>query len=371
MLDPENGKINISTAPPAPRDYTLEALLVPAKSAVLAGFGGVSKTQLALQLATAMALGAPFIGRAAKPGKVIVILGEEDRAEIDRRLSAIARHSRLSNAQIEMLQTNILAFPLVGQDVRLTAPDQKGLKETTFAEEVITAARAFGDVYLVVLDHLALLHGGDFNAREDAALTMRVVNHIAQKSGASVLVLAHTPKSANQQEASDASMVAGSTAFVDQARGAWVMSAMRDAEARKFGVPAGERKNYVSLTVVKNNYGPTGDLYWFSRVPFDGVGLLEHAALVEPTVARIVADLDKRIVEFVAEHRGQFSKTKLRDRHSGVKRMPLRASKGDIENSIEALVNSGRLVARPPTDEERERFGHGRGVNFVLDLGAA
>ncbi len=45
-------------------------------------------------------------------------------------------------------------------------------------------------------------------------------------------VLAHTPKSANAKEESDASMVAGSTAFVDQARGAWILATMRDEEAK-------------------------------------------------------------------------------------------------------------------------------------------
>ena len=57
---------------------------MPAKSAVLAGFGGVSKTQLALQLVTALALGKSFMGKATKPGNVIMILGEEDR-EATRR----------------------------------------------------------------------------------------------------------------------------------------------------------------------------------------------------------------------------------------------------------------------------------------------
>jgi AAA domain len=78
LLDPQNGRITISTAPPAPRDYALEGLLLPDKSAVLAGFAGVSKTQLALHFVTALALGQPFMGRATKPGNVIVILGEED-----------------------------------------------------------------------------------------------------------------------------------------------------------------------------------------------------------------------------------------------------------------------------------------------------
>ena len=167
------------------------------------------------------------MGKAAKRGNVIVMLGEEDRAEIDRRLSAVARYEKLDGAQIQALQTNILGYPLVGCDVRLTAKGKMGLTETTFAKEIIHRASAVGNVRLIVLDHMGLIHGGDFNAREDAALTMRVVNHVAQATGASVMVLAHTPKSANQLEASDASMVAGSTAFVDQARAAWVMATMR------------------------------------------------------------------------------------------------------------------------------------------------
>ncbi len=371
LLDPQHGRIAISTAPPAPRDYTLEGLLVPAKSAVLAGFGGVSKTQLALQLATALALGKSFMGKAAKPGNVIVILGEEDRAEIDRRLSAVARYDKLNGAQIRTLQTKILGYPLVGCDVRLTAPEKKGLTETKFAEEIVACASAVRDVRLIVLDHLALFHGGDFNAREDAALTMRIVNHVAQETGASVLVLAHTPKSANQLEASDASMVAGSTAFVDQARAAWVMATMRDKEAKKFGISAAERKNYVSLTIAKNNYGPTGEVYWFKRVSFDGIGFLEPVTLTEPTAAKAVADLSARIIEFVAEHPGQYSKTRLRDTQSGIKNVPLRASKANVEHAIDIQLATGRLVNRPPTEEERKQFDHGPRVTNVLDLGAA
>jgi len=265
----------------------------------------------------------------------------------------------------------ILGYPLVGCDVRLTAPDKKGLTETKFAEEIIACARALGNARLIVLDHMGPIHGGDFNAREDAALTMRVVNHVAQETGASFLILAHTPKSANQLETSDASMVAGSTAFVDQARAAWVMATMREKEAKEFGISAGDRKNYVSLTIAKNNYGPTGDTYWFKRVPFDSIGLLELATLTEATTAKAVADLSARIIEFVAEQRGQYSKTRLRETQSGKKKVPLRASKADVELAIDMLLAAGRLFNRPPTDEEREKFDHGPRVTHVLDLGAA
>jgi hypothetical protein len=157
LLDPQNGRITISTDPPAPREYSLEGLLVPAKSTVLAGFGGVSKTQLALQLATAFALGKHFMGKVAKAGKVIVILGEEDRAEIDPRLSAVARYDKLNAAEIQTVQANILAYPCVGCDVRLTVKDKKGLSETSFVQEIIERARAVGNVRMIVLDHMGLI----------------------------------------------------------------------------------------------------------------------------------------------------------------------------------------------------------------------
>ena len=59
------------------------------------------------------------------------------------------------------------------------------------------------------------------------------------------------------------------------------MATMRPTEAKSFGISADERKSYVSLTVTKNNYGPTGDVYWFKRVSFDGIGFLEPVSLIE------------------------------------------------------------------------------------------
>jgi hypothetical protein len=128
-------------------------------------------------------------------------------------------------------------------------------------------------------------------------------------------------------------------------------------------------RRYVSLTVAKNNYGPTGDVYWFKRVSFDGTGFLEPVVLTEATTAKAAADLSAKIIGFVAEHRGQYSKTRLRDTQSGKKKVPLRASKADVETAIDTQLASGRLVNRPPTEKERDQFGHGPRVTHVLDVG--
>jgi hypothetical protein len=41
-----------------------------------------------------------------------------------------------------------------------------------------------------------------------------------------------------------------------------------------------------------------------------------------------------------------------------------------LEAAIETLLADGRLVNRPPSDAERDTFGHGRHVKHVLDIGA-
>jgi AAA domain len=137
LLDPQNGMIAISTAAPQPREYTVEDLLVPAKSVVLAGFGGTSKTQLAFHLAVSIALGTPFAGKTVKQGSVMMCLGEEDREEIGRRINAIVRKQSFNASQIQLMVNNIRAFPLVGHDTRLAIKSSKALTEGKFGDEII------------------------------------------------------------------------------------------------------------------------------------------------------------------------------------------------------------------------------------------
>lgn len=371
LLDLQNGKIVISTGDPLPRDWTIDGLLLPGKSAVIGGFGGTSKTMLAMQLAVAVALGQPFSGKAVKQGGVMLLLGEEDQAEIARRVNAIVRLQSLGPEEIQLIEDNLRAFPLVGKDVRLTAKEKGVLQERRFEREVIAAANKMENVRLIVLDHLGLFHGGEFNAREDAALTMRVVNNIAQLTGASVLMVAHTPKSANQSEESDSSMISGSTAFVDQARGAWILATMRKTEAAKFKLSEEDRLEHASLTVVKNNYGPSGEVLWFKRRSYDGVGILMNIELsVHAAHARGATSLENKLLNFVRSTPGRYAKTKLRDTQSGKQKPPFNASKGEVEKAIEMLLSDGRLVTRPPTDEERKKYGLGHHVKQVLDVGA-
>ena len=94
-LNLEDGKIAISIEPPPPRDWIVDGLLLAKKSAVLAGFGSVSKTQLAIQLAISVVFGRPFSGKSTKRARAMFLRGEDDRDEMVRRVSAVVRQDEL------------------------------------------------------------------------------------------------------------------------------------------------------------------------------------------------------------------------------------------------------------------------------------
>ena len=375
LLSLDRGRISIPATPPPPRDYVWQGRMVAGHAYVLGGFGGVSKSQAALQLAASIAMGTSFGGIPTPKGSALLIFGEDDGSEIARRLGAYAAQEKLPTSQRDDLEKNLRAFGLVGEDTRLTCTTNGYLEDTSFSKPIITAANALAlktsePIRLIVLDHAGLFHGGDFNAREDVSLTMRIVNHIAQETGAAVLLLAHSPKGASNAETSDATAITGSTAFVDQTRGAFILATMRDIEAKELGILKSDRQQYVSWAVVKNNYGKTGEVSWFQRTSPPGweVGVLVPVNL-QPPLKNInpSAATAERIKQHIADHPGQYAKTGLRDKCSG-KTGPLKASKSEVAATLENLLSTGELITRDPTPVERKKYDLPQQTKVVLDL---
>lgn len=367
------GLVKIPTTPPLARDLVAIGM-VKGHAYVLTSFGGVGKTQLAIQLACELARGGLFADDTLKQGNVLSIHSEDDLAEIHRRTGAWAiteKYDALSNAKIEM---HWQAHGLVGVDTRLVTKTHKELQQTGFVQEIIDtanvqAANTGQEVRLIILDHAGLMHGGDFNDKADVALFMRMVNKIAVETGAALLVLAHSPKSAASKEESDASMIAGNTAFVDMARGAFVLATMREKEANKYGYNDDTRHSFASLVMVKNNLGPSNVVRWFKRtsVPDWEVGVLEHIALTVPSKpVKGGVTTQQLIKDFIKTHPGKFSKTGLRNTQAG-KDGAFKASKGEVDAALVELLSSGEMLLREPTEAEQKTFGH-RKSSQVLEV---
>jgi hypothetical protein len=365
---------------PEPRDYLVHGLMVPAVAYVLAGLGGSFKTQLAIMLVLRICLGKKFSDRIVKEGAALLIMPEESLEEVDKRINAEIRANSLSEEEINKLRQRIRRHS-PDQSLTLTFknPTDGNRTETQVVNEIIIAVerhskKAGCPVRLIVLDHASFFHGGDTNNREDAAATMAALKRIARETGASVLLIAHSPKSAVNAEASDASQILGSTAFVDMSRGVFVVSGMREAEVKELNVSENERKNFVSMTVVKNNYGPTYDRLWFRKAPQDDCAVLQnidetHFGSGNGSVYEGITKegkLDAIIKAFIRKQPGKFTVNKIKNDYSG-KNGPFEASQKSVVQSLDRLIEDGELIQRSPTDDERKQYQH-RKDRRVLDV---
>ena len=358
-----SGRINLSKTPPPPRDYVWEGLILAGKVCVLAGFGGVSKTMLLMMLAVHMALGKDFLGKLIKIGCVLLILGEEDQEEIDRRFNAICHALGLSAKEKTMVADRIRAYPMIGQDARFAQIKDGSAEGTDFPDEVIEAAKkleaeAKVPLALIGLDHAGVIHGGNFNAREDVVQTMTQVGRVATETGAATMVLAHSPKGAMNDEEPNQNNVTGSAAFVDLARAAFILKTMTGPEGKPYGVSQADRSKYVSFSVVKNNYGPTGEKIWLERFPVSGYGvsILDLANLTKPQPVNASQNLRAQVKAFITQHPGQYTKTRLRETRGGKSGL-FKISKHQVEAIVDDLINDGEVRHVTPTEDQRKKYG--------------
>ncbi len=357
----KDGRINFTDALPPPRDYVLEDIILANKPCVLAGLGGVSKTMLLMMLSVHVALGRNFLSKATKTGCVLLVLGEEDHEEINRRFNAISKHLNLSDADIKLVGERVRAYPLFGEDARFSKAVGTAVEGTDFPDEIVDATNQLETetglpVALIGLDHAGLIHGGDFNAREAVVQTMTQVGKIVKGTGAATMVLAHSPKASVGKDEADQNDVTGSAAWVDLSRGAYILKAMSLAEAKDLDVNPDIRNIYVSLTAVKANYGPTGLKIWMMRntVPNYGVSVLDHVTLVKQQTVSNRSSLKARVKDFIRQRPGEFTITSLRETEGG-KDGRFKKGKNLVASVAKDLIDIGELELIEPTEDQRNK----------------
>ncbi len=367
-----SGTFQIPITPPPKRDYVFAGKVTAGALSVLGGQGGVSKTMLVMQACIAAAVGASVGSLDVSPGASLLFLGEEDEAERDRRMGAICQHF---NANRALVQQRVKCFGAAGVDIRLTHKIESNAHATATGDEVIGLAGAHAieagvPVKIIVFDHARLVLGGDPNNAEDVTQLTRVLTKIARSTGAAVILLAHSPKSVATKTGKEigASDIAGSSAFVDNARSAYMMWTMRDEEAKSHHILDDERLQYVRLENVKANYAQTGGGYWFKRnfLPDWDVAVLEEIALYSPTLfeSKNTQALRVRILTELRKKPGGITERSLRDMagKTGI----LKASDANIRKEVHAMLDDGLIDRRKPTAEERRQHKLSGGVRDVL-----
>ena len=370
-----DGNVRILNVPPAKREYVLADTVTAGTLNVLAGAGGVSKTMMVMMISAAMAAGCNIGDLQIAHGASMLFLGEEDQAEIRRRMSAICVNGGYDSAAVASL---VKAFPAAGVDLRLTRNTNGTLNASNLVPNVIQLAQqlwqASGEpVRLIVFDHARLVMDGDPNDAAHVTQLTRVLTQIAQATGAAVLLLAHSPKSVQGKDASEMSIadVAGSSAFADNARSGFIMYGMRQDDAKALQISDADRKKYVKLECAKTNYGPQGTEWWFERETLDDwqVQVLKPVSLrrsmFQPGQAK--QQLRQKVLTLLTTKPGR-SRRQLRDQAGRNK--PFAASEKDVIAAVDALLEEGQIDLRKPSPAEcvKHRLPRGRELLFLTPI---
>lgn len=204
--------------------------------------GGAGKTMLLTQLAVCVATGAMWLDTVLveRPGRVLLLLGEEDEEEAKRRLY---RASRI----VDRVPTDgqIVVLPLAGVPCPMIETNAKGdWEESSFLKWV--RARAVGaDMRLIIVDPLSRFAGKEAET-DNAAGTrfIQALESIAVTSGATVLVTHHTNKLSRGPDGRvEASSGRGASSLVDGVR--WQAALSGKVE---------NGQEQVTLTFTKSNY---------------------------------------------------------------------------------------------------------------------
>jgi len=278
---------------PAPARVWHCPSLIPASAVTLfQANGGDGKSLLGAQLAVATVLGRLWLGQQVRRGNVLFLSCEDDRAEVHRRLEAIAHHY---DSDLDEL-TGLKVLDLTGHNAVLAAPDRTGrLTPTDRWYELDQVAQAW-EPALLIIDNLADTFAGEENSRAHARQFIGYLTGLARRTGAAVLLIGH-PSLSGIASGSGSS---GSTAWNNSVRSRLYLTR-----------PAGDEAPALTpdariLTVKKSNYGPGSSeirLTWRA-----GVFVADEAASAAPAglSAQIAHNrIDRTFLDLLAAYDAQ------------------------------------------------------------------
>jgi RecA-family ATPase len=226
-----------STAP-TPKAFLMPPFIPRDDVVIVTGDGGTNKSTAALQISVAAAAGKQMLGMDVSPGPALYVTAEDDQRENHWRLAKIA--SALGTS-LHDLAGKLHIVSLRGRlNNELATFDQDGKLRTAPAYALLRATIEATKAKLVTLDNVAHLFAGNENDRTQVTAFINLLYQLCNDFGATILLIAHRPKS-------DATY-SGSTAWLNAVRSQVLLerSDENDADVRR-------------MTLGKANYARAGE----------------------------------------------------------------------------------------------------------------
>lgn len=251
-----------ATVPLTP--WLVPGLLLFRDIALIAGMGGVGKSLLAWQICVAVIMGRAFGPWPApqRPRRVLVLSGEDDFDEIERRVIAGCQSMGVDRSDLgdDFMVLN-------RREIRLAINDPKTgkVKRTDLWQFVRRVIQEY-DVGVLIIDPLMKSSAGfDESSSNDQDRLFEEIRALTEGVQCAVLLEDHMNKmGVGGAQAS----VRGSSAKVDAARVAITFSRMTEKEHAEIKPPH-RREAYVRLSDPKQNYARVRGDMWFELVEYE------------------------------------------------------------------------------------------------------
>jgi RecA-family ATPase len=240
------------------RRWLIPGMLIRGTVTMLNGDGGVGKSLLAQQLATAMATAQPFLGIQphADPVRSLALFCEDSLEELQFRQSQINAHYRCDMADLAAMSI----ISRVGQDNGLMIFDRRTDvgEETPLYQQLAHRIRESG-AELIIIDTAADTFLGNENIRPQVRQFIGALGRLAMINDGGVILNAHPSLTG----LNSGSGLSGNTAWHNSVRGRLYLT--------RPPIPDGEEEQSDAriLKLMKSNYGPSGEqtrLVWHDHV---------------------------------------------------------------------------------------------------------
>jgi hypothetical protein len=261
------GAGNLLDTLPPPREWVIGDFLPKKIVAAMIAAGGTGKSILGLHIAASIASGTSLFATffPSKPAKVIFISGEDDLAELHRRLYKVTQG--LSTAVKDLISQNLFFLDLADSfELFTTKSPHQDAKITNVPSKICEAVKdiAGDDIGLVIIDPISRFRGGEENLATDTTRFVQALQQIRDQLNTCVLALHHVNKGAKTNGATQ-NNARGSSAFIDGVRLVFELNSLTPEDLkRKYGSVFSESRMLL-LQSVKSNYGKPIDPIYLSR----------------------------------------------------------------------------------------------------------
>ena len=250
-----------------PREWLLGNMVLRGYATLLGSMGGVGKTAYGIALALTFITGRMNILNlhAFQTGNVWLITLEDDREELERRLTAAMKLHGVFADEIEgrlFINDTASSRPLI-----LAKSDVSGHFIACEDAERIKAGIKLRKIGITIIDPLVKAHALIENDNSHMDGLVGLGNSIARDTRSALVFPCHFRKGGGENGARDAFRGGGS--LIDGARLARTLTPMAQSDAEPYGIKPEDAFRYVCVQDAKANLAPKDTASWFQLISIE------------------------------------------------------------------------------------------------------